>query len=100
MRTIDDVSRVGGGGASSSQPLGHKVYAIVNYNNFSIEPPVFEAYSDMVRELVDNYYLDVTRYATSGFLRMKLGEELQNRGVAPHIYEAAAEARAHLDSSR
>ena len=29
-----------------------------------------EAYSDMVRELVANYYLDVTRYATSAFLRM------------------------------
>lgn len=27
---------------------------------------------------------------------MKLGEALQRRDVAPHIYESAAEAHAHL----
>ena len=27
---------------------------------------------------------------------MKLGELLQKRGVAPHIYEGAEEAREHL----
>ena len=57
---------------------------------------LFDSYSGMVRYLIDNFYLDVTRYATSGFLRMKLGEELQNRGVAPHIYESSEDARAHL----
>ncbi len=100
VRTIDDVNRVRSAVEHLVAQLGHKVYAIVNYNNFSIEPPVFEAYSDMVRELVANYYLDVTRYATSAFLRMKLGEELQNRGVAPHIYEAAEDARASLKGAR
>ena len=32
----------------------------------------------------------------TGFLRMKLGELLQKRGLAPHIYEGAEEAREHL----
>jgi propionate CoA-transferase len=50
----------------------------------------------MVKWLTDRFYSGVTRYTTSGFLRMKLGESLQQRGVAPHIYEGAEEAREHL----
>jgi propionate CoA-transferase len=45
---------------------------------------------------MDRYYLNVTRYTTSGFLRAKLGPALAARGVAPHIYETAAEARAKV----
>ena len=45
---------------------------------------------------MDQYYADVTRYTTSGFLRMKLGDALEKRGVAPHIYESAAEAEKSL----
>ena len=37
-----------------------------------------------------------TRYTTSGFLRVKLGDALDKRNLAPHIYETAAEARSHL----
>ena len=50
----------------------------------------------MVQGLVDRFYSGVTRYTTSSFLRLKLGEALQQRNVAPHIYESAEEARAHL----
>jgi propionate CoA-transferase len=77
-------------------PLGKRVYAIVNYDNFTIDPDLLDAYSAMVRGLMDKYYADVTRYTTSGFLRMKLGDALEKRGVAPHIYESAAEAEASL----
>ena len=45
----------------------------------------------------DKHYTRVTRYTTSNFLRMKLGDALQQRGVAPHIYESAQEALDHLD---
>jgi propionate CoA-transferase len=47
----------------------------------------------MVRSLVDRFYAGVSRYTTSGFLRIKLGEALERRGVAPHIFESATEAR-------
>ena len=77
-------------------PLGKRVYAIVNYDNFTIAPELLDEYSAMVRVLVDKYYADVTRYTTSGFLRMKLGDALEKRGVAPHIYESAAEAERSL----
>jgi propionate CoA-transferase len=38
----------------------------------------------------------VTRYTTSNFLRMKLGNALSARGLAPHIYESSEEAHHHL----
>jgi propionate CoA-transferase len=77
-------------------PLGHRVYAIVNYDNFSILPELLDEYSAAVRGLVDRFYFGVSRYTTSGFLRIKLGEALEKRGVAPHIFESAAEARSDL----
>jgi propionate CoA-transferase len=80
-------------------PVGHRVYAIVNYDNFSILPELLDEYSQAVRSLVDRFYSGVSRYTTSGFLRMKLGEALEKRGVAPHIFESAAEARSDLHMS-
>jgi propionate CoA-transferase len=77
-------------------PLGRKVFAIVNYDNFSIEPERVDEYIQMVKFLMDHYYLGATRYTTSTFLRVKLGDALEQRAVAPHIYESAEEARVHL----
>ena len=79
-------------------PVGHRVYAIVNYDNFSIVPELLDEYSAAVRSLVDRFYSGVSRYTTSGFLRIKLGEALQRRGVAPHIFESAAEAQSDFRS--
>jgi propionate CoA-transferase len=73
-----------------------KVYAVVNYDNFTILPDVIDEYTAMVRDVVDRHYSGVTRYTTNGFLRAKLGDALRRRAVAPHIYESADEARAHL----
>jgi propionate CoA-transferase len=78
------------------KPIGHKVYTIVNYDNFSILPDLLDGYTEMVKYLVDRYYTGVTRYTTSTFLRMKLGDALQQRDVAPHIYESSEEARKAL----
>jgi propionate CoA-transferase len=72
-----------------------KPRAIVNYDNFSIRPGLLDAYSEMVTKLVNDFYDGVTRYTTSSFLRMKLGDALKRRGVAPYIYESAQEAREH-----
>jgi propionate CoA-transferase len=73
--------------------LGRRVYAIVNYDNFSIVPELLDEYSAMVRSLADRFYSGVSRYTTSGFLRIKLGEALEKRGVAAHIFESAEEAQ-------
>ena len=78
------------------KPLGHKVHAIVNYDNFTIFPDIIDEYSAMVSDLVDRFYSGATRYTTNGFLRSKLGDALDRRAVAPHIFETADEASAHL----
>jgi propionate CoA-transferase len=77
-------------------PIGKKVKTIVNYDNFDISPELIDPYMDMVKAVVKDYYSDVTRYTTSTFMRMKLGDSLKQRGVAPHIFESQAEATAAL----
>jgi len=77
-------------------PLGKRVFGVVNYDHFTILPDLMDAYSNMVKDVVDRFYSGVTRYTTSSFLRMKLGDSLERRNVAPHIYESSDEAYAHL----
>jgi len=96
IRNRDDINRIRQIVVDRLTPLGKRVYAIVNYDNFTIEPELLDSYSAMVRGLVDKYYAGVTRYTTSGFLRLKLGDALEKRGVAPHIYESAVEAEQSL----
>jgi propionate CoA-transferase len=96
VRSAAEIARIRALVAERLAPLGHKVAAIVNYDNFSILPELLDAYSEMVRWVTDQFYSDVTRYTTSGFLRVKLGDALGKRQLAPHIYESAAEARRHL----
>jgi propionate CoA-transferase len=76
--------------------LGKRVFSIVNYDNFTILPDVLDAYSEMVQGLNERFYSGVTRYTTSSFLRAKLGDALEQRAVAPYIYESSEEAHAHL----
>ena len=76
--------------------IGHRVYAIVNYDHFELAPEVEDDYAAMVKGLVDRYYDGVSRYTTSGFLRAKLGGALKRRGVAPHVYESPQAALEHV----
>ncbi len=96
VRSLEDVQAIREQVESRLAPLGHKVWAIVNYDHFHLDAQVEDAYAQMVRELMDRYYVNVTRYSTSSFLRAKLGPALAARGVAPHIYETAREAREHM----
>jgi propionate CoA-transferase len=93
IRSAEDVEAVRREVERRLAPLGHKVWGVVNYDHFALDPQVEDDWAAMVRELVDRHYLDVARYTTSGFLRAKLGPALAARGVAPHIYETAAEAQ-------
>jgi propionate CoA-transferase len=96
VRNHKDVERIKKLVEKKLKPVGRKVYVIVNYDNFIIQPEVTDEYACMVHDLVERFYSGVTRYTTSGFLRTKLGGALQHREVAPHIYESADEARVHL----
>jgi propionate CoA-transferase len=77
-------------------PLGKKVYTIVNYDNFSISTELEDEYINMVKYVVETYYLRTTRYTTSAFLRMKLGDALEKRDVPAYIFESPAEAKSAL----
>jgi propionate CoA-transferase len=96
VRSREDVEAIGQAVEQRIGPLGRKVFAIVNYENFSLRPEAVDTYSDMVRDLTQRFYIDVTRYTTSAFLRLKLGQALNQRGVAPHIFESADEAHLQL----
>jgi propionate CoA-transferase len=78
------------------EPLGHKVYAVVNYDGFGLARDVEDAYLDAVQEIGERYFHGTTRFTTSAFMRAKLGDALGNRGVAPHIYESEDEAKTVL----
>jgi len=43
-------------------------------------------------------YTSSSRYTTSAFLRLKLGEALAKRRVAPHIFETREEAQAFIEN--
>ena len=92
IRTPEDIQAVKEAVSRILDPVGHRVYAVVNYDNFSIVPELVGPYSDMVKGLVNRYYTGVTRYTTSAFLRMKIGDALKERKMAPHIYETREEA--------
>jgi propionate CoA-transferase len=72
--------------------IGKKVQMVVNYDNFFLSPDLTDVYISFVRGLAERYYASVTRYTTSSFLRLKLSEQLSNRGLAPHVYESRQEA--------
>ncbi len=75
------------------EPLGHKVYAVVNYENFFLDRDVENLYLEAVTHVRDHYFLGVTRFTTSAFMHAKLRDSLEERGVAAHIFESLDEAR-------
>jgi len=95
VATLEDVEAIRREVVAKVGGLTVRPHAIVNYDNFSIRPDMLDAYSEMVMKLVNNCYEGVTRYTTSSFLRLKLGDALKKRGVAAYIYESPEEAQEH-----
>ena len=97
MRQQGDIDRFASQIEALLAPLGKRVFAVVNYDNFSVAPDLIDAYAAAVDALVERFYSGVTRYTTSSFLRAKLGDALERRGVAPYIFENHDEASRHLE---
>jgi propionate CoA-transferase len=97
VRNEGDIGRILEAVEAKLAPIGHKVNAIVNYDRFSIVPELVDDYIGIVKGIMDRHYHDVTRYTSSTFLRMKLGEALAKQQIAPHIYESADEAEGNLN---
>ena len=75
---------------------GPRVYSIVNYERFVADDDIIDKYMDLVKYVEEKYYISVSRYTNSGFLRLKLGKELGKRKVSSKVYESGAEAVLHL----
>jgi len=100
IRSLKDIEAIRTQTEAVLRPLGRKVDAIVNYDNFFILPELVDDYADTVSYIVSSFYEKVTRYTTSAFLRMKLGDGLKARGFASHVYESREEARKGLKSEK
>jgi propionate CoA-transferase len=96
VRTPADVARIREAVESRCRAIGRRVSVVVNYDSFRLDDAVSDAYAEMVRHMEAHWYSAVSRYTTSAFLRLKLGDALQRRTVAPHIFETQEEARAFL----
>jgi propionate CoA-transferase len=92
VRTRADIDRILEAVDGLLKPLGKRVYSIVNYDRFEADPEVTDSYLDAVRYVEQTYYLKVSRYTNSGFMRLKLGKELEKRNVSSHVYETRTEA--------
>ncbi|MDP6572852.1 MAG: CoA-transferase [Rhodospirillales bacterium] len=96
VRTDEDVKRIVDAVDGILEPLGKRVNSIVNYDRFEADPEVMDTYLDAVRYVENRYYIKVSRYTNSGFMRLKLGKELERRSVSSHVFETGREARRHL----
>lgn len=97
VKNSNDIEAIRSRVTEICSPLSQRVKTIVNYDNFSIAPELEDEYINMVKYVVSEFYSNVTRYTTSAFLRMKLGDELQSRQMAPHIFQTKEEAREALE---
>lgn len=96
IKTVQDVEQVRSAVSQRCKTIGKRVEAIVNYDSFRIDEDVVDDYVAMVRDMVDGYYTKVSRYTTSAFMRLKLGDALTQRKLAPHIFETREEAHGFL----
>ena len=96
VRSAADIDQIVAAVEQALAPIGHKVNAIVNYDRFSILPELVDAYIAAVKGIMDKHYHGVTRYTSSTFLRMKLGEAMTKQQIEPQIFESADEAESHL----
>ncbi len=97
VRTFDDVDLVRREVERLCQGIGKPVALVANYDGFYLDPIVSDTYFSMIAYLEKRYYSSASRYTTSAFMRLKLGEGLADRHVAPHIFETQAEAQSFAD---
>ena len=73
VRTLDDVDLVRREMERRCRAIGRKVALVVNYDGFTLDPAVSDAYFSMITYLESRYYTSASRYTTSAFMRLKLG---------------------------
>jgi len=92
IETEKDLSKFYRTARSFIKNIGCKVNLISNHDGVSISPKMASKFADALSRLQREYFLTATRYTTSAFLRQKLGQDLKNRAIPPHIFETREEA--------
>ncbi|MCM8594015.1 acyl CoA:acetate/3-ketoacid CoA transferase [Accumulibacter sp.] len=98
VRVRDDVQAIWDICEERCRAAGRRVGVIINYDRFRISQDMYDAYAEMDRYFLAHYFSQITRYATSAFLRAKLGEAFSQRSIAPHVFERREEAQAFLNT--
>jgi propionate CoA-transferase len=93
VRTVEDVDRIRREVERRCREIGKPITLTANYDDFYLDPAVSDIYFSMIAYLEKRYYCFASRYTTSAFMRLKLGEALAERHVAPHIFETLAKAQ-------
>lgn len=100
VRNAQDVDTIIAAVDRLLEPLGKRVNSIVNYEGFSVDDEAMDTYMDAVRYVEKKYYLKVSRFTNSGFLRLKLGKELERRGVSARVFETRQDAERNLTTGQ
>ena len=100
VRSAEDIESVRRVFETRCRLIGRKVAAVINYDGLRLDEACADAFFEMAGELQRRYYSAATRYATSAFMRMKLGAALPLRDASAHVFETQAEAVAHLAKLR
>jgi len=96
VKTLEDLDRIKEAVDATLKPLGRRVISIVNYDSFWVDPEIADKYMDLVRYVEANYYLKVSRYTTSGFMRIKLSRGLEERHITSRVVQNYVEATKSL----
>ncbi len=96
LNTIDEINKVRDAVEAVLKPLGKRVDAIVNYDNFWTNPEISADYLDAVHYIQSRYYNKASRFATNGFARIQLAKGLQAHQVHSDVVVNMAEARKSL----
>src|SRR5882724_8776705 len=92
VHTSADVEAIREGVFAIFARIGHRFSAIINYDSSDIAPDMADDWFSMAADVERMCYDHVSRYTTSAFMRLKLGDALTRRNVAPHIFETSADA--------
>jgi propionate CoA-transferase len=96
VKNVADIEAIRDQVEAILNPLGKKVPAVVNYDNFSITPELLDSYVDMVHDLAERFYTRVTRYTSSAFMRSYFGTAFRRHHTEPSLYASREEAFSHL----
>src|SRR3954447_14097311 len=73
--------------------LGHRVHAVVNYDNLELGPTAEDAFFTMIRASTEKHFLSATHYSTNAFFRHQLGGRFTEAQLGQTIYPTFAAAR-------